>query len=126
MAEERTPLILVADDDEVVRELIVFRMEMSGYEVLQARDGEEAVRMAQERVPDLIVCDVMMPRMNGFETAAALRAKPETSQVPILLLTAKSMEADVARGFAAGATDYIKKPFSPQELSAKISALLRR
>lgn len=118
--------ILVADDDVVVRELIVFRLEMSGYEIIEANDGEEAVRLATEDVPDLLIMDVMMPRLNGFEATERLRAEAATASVPILLLTAKAMEADVERGFAAGANDYIKKPFSPQELLAKIDALLRR
>lgn len=124
MADPRK--VLVADDDLVVRELIVFRLEMSGYEVVEADDGEAAVRLAAEHQPDLVIMDVMMPALNGFEATAKLRAQPETARIPVLLLTAKAMEADVERGFAAGADDYIKKPFSPQELAAKIDALLRR
>lgn len=124
MADARK--VLVADDDVVVRELIVFRLEMSGYEVVEADDGEAAVRLAAEHRPDLVIMDVMMPALNGFEATAKLRAQPETARIPVLLLTAKAMEADVERGFAAGADDYIKKPFSPQELAAKIDALLRR
>jgi DNA-binding response OmpR family regulator len=118
--------ILVADDDVVVRELVVFRLEMSGYEIIEANDGEEAVRLAAEHQPALIIMDVMMPRLNGFEACAQMRENPLTAQIPVLLLTAKTMEADVERGFSVGANDYIKKPFSPQELAAKIKALLAR
>lgn len=118
--------ILVADDDPIVRDLITFRLEMSGYEIIEAEDGESALRLAKERIPDLIIMDIMMPVINGFDATARLRADDATAPIPILLLSAKAMEADVERGFASGADDYIKKPFSPQELAAKIDALLRK
>jgi DNA-binding response OmpR family regulator len=126
VSAERTPRILVADDEEDVRELIVYRLSRSGYDVVEARDGEEAFRLAVDDVPDLAVLDVMMPRLDGYELTRRLRAEPATSRVPIILLTARTQEADVSQGFEAGADDYLKKPFSPDELVARVRAVLGR
>jgi DNA-binding response OmpR family regulator len=120
------PVVLVADDDEDILELITFRLERSGYIVVQARDGEEAWNLAQAEPPDLAVLDVMMPKLDGFELTRRLRAKPETERVPIILLTARAQDADVQQGFDAGADDYLRKPFSPQELRARVQAILGR
>jgi CheY-like chemotaxis protein len=117
-------LILVADDDDDVRELVVFRLERAGYQVVTASDGHEAVEVALERPPDVCVIDVMMPRLNGYEVTERLRASPGLADVPIVLLTASVQEAAVNRGFDAGASDYIKKPFSPQQLLDRIAAAL--
>jgi DNA-binding response OmpR family regulator len=125
-AKDGRPLVLVADDDEDIRSLIVFRLERAGYEVLSAADGETALQLATERRPDLAVLDVMMPKLDGYELTQRLRAQEETSRMPVILLTARAQEADVARGFEAGADDYIKKPFSPQELGARVQAILGR
>ena len=124
--EADAPLVLVADDDADMRALIRYRLERSGYTVITAVDGQEAVALAAEHVPALAVVDVMMPRLDGFEVTRRLRAAPETARVPVILLTARAQEADVAQGFAAGADDYIRKPFSPQELSARVQAILGR
>jgi len=124
--EADAPLVLVADDDADMRELIRYRLERSGYTVVTAVDGQEAVTLAAEHVPALAVIDVMMPRLDGFEVTRLLRAAPETARMPVILLTARAQEADVAQGFAAGADDYIRKPFSPQELSARVQAILGR
>ncbi len=124
--EVEAPVVLVADDDADMRELIRYRLERSGYTVVTAVDGQEAVRLAAEHVPALAVVDVMMPRLDGFEVTRQLRAAPETARMPVILLTARAQEADVAQGFAAGADDYIRKPFSPQELSARVQAILGR
>jgi DNA-binding response OmpR family regulator len=123
---EGQPLVLVADDDEDIRELVTFRLERAGYEVVQAADGDEAFRIAVERLPDLAVLDVMMPKQTGYEVTRAIRAHEATSKMPVILLTARVQEADVAQGFEAGADDYIKKPFSPQELRARVQAILGR
>jgi DNA-binding response OmpR family regulator len=120
------PLILAADDDEDILALVAFRLERSGYAVLQARDGEEALELAIRELPDLAVLDVMMPKLDGFELARRLRAEEATSRIPIILLTAKAQDGDVERGFDVGADDYIRKPFSPQELRARVQSILAR
>jgi len=123
---ETRPVILAADDDEDILELIAFRLERSGYTVLQARNGEEALRLALDRQPDLAVLDVMMPKLDGYEVTTRLRQNQATHRMPVILLTARVQEADIARGFEAGADDYVKKPFSPQELGARVQAILGR
>ena len=125
-AEAALPVILAADDDEDILELVTFRLERSGYTVLQARDGEEAFQLAMEKKPDLAVLDVMMPKMDGFELTRRLRAEESTSRIPIILLTARAQDADLQQGFDAGADDYIRKPFSPQELRARVQSILGR
>ncbi|HET6954406.1 MAG TPA: response regulator [Acidimicrobiales bacterium] len=122
--DDQGAMVLVADDDEDVLALVVRRLERDGYEVLTARDGAEALRLAQEQLPDLAVLDVMMPQLNGYEVTEHLRQDPATARIPIILLTARVQEHDVSRGFQAGADDYIKKPFSPQELRARVQAAL--
>ena len=119
-------LILVADDDDDVRELVVFRLERAGYDVVTAADGEQAVELARERHPDLCVIDVMMPKLDGYQVTRRLRETEGLSTVPVLLLTASVQEAAVAEGFEAGADDYVKKPFSPQELLDRIATVLAR
>jgi DNA-binding response OmpR family regulator len=118
--------VLVADDDDDVLALVVRRLERSGYKVLAARDGAEALRLAQERVPDLAVLDVMMPQLTGYEVTQRLREDPITERIPVILLTARVQEADVNRGFSVGADDYMKKPFSPRELQSRVQAVLGR
>ncbi|MHB1242658.1 MAG: response regulator transcription factor [Gaiellaceae bacterium] len=124
--DEKLPLVLAADDDPLIRELIQFRLERSGYAVVTAENGDDALRLARERRPDLVVLDVMMPGLNGYEVTRRLRADEETRRIPIILLTARVQEADVAQGFEAGADDYLTKPFSPQELRARVQAILGR
>jgi DNA-binding response OmpR family regulator len=125
MSEEQ-PVVLAADDDEDILALVKFRLERSGYTVLQARDGEEALALARERRPDLAVLDIMMPKLDGLELTRRLRAEEATSRMPIILLTARAQDTDVQQGFDAGADDYIRKPFSPQELRARVQAMLGR
>jgi DNA-binding response OmpR family regulator len=120
------PLILIADDDPDILALVSFRLERAGYAVVQALNGEEAVQVALARRPDLAVLDVMMPRIDGYEATRQLRQHEETSRMPIILLTARVQEEDIARGFDAGADDYVKKPFSPQELGSRVQAVLGR
>jgi DNA-binding response OmpR family regulator len=124
--DRQQPVVLAADDDEDILELVAFRLERSGYTVLRARDGEEALRVALEAKPDLAVLDVMMPKLDGFELTRRLRADDATSRMPIILLTARAQDADVQAGFDAGADDYLRKPFSPQELRARVQAILGR
>jgi len=120
------PLVLVADDDPDILDLVRYRLERSGYEVATATDGAEAVRLAGELAPALAVLDVMMPSLDGLEATRRLRGDPATARIPVILLTAKAQDADVQEGFLAGADDYIRKPFSPRELSARVQAVLGR
>ena len=94
--------------------------------MLRARDGEEAVQTALARTPDLALLDVMMPKLDGYQVTEQLRANSSTKYMPVILLTARVQEADVARGIEAGADDYVKKPFSTQELRARVQAVLGR
>lgn len=118
--------ILVADDDADILELVAFRLEQAGHETMRARDGEEALALARERPPALCVLDVLMPKLNGFEVLRALREEDATKSVPVIMLTASVQDRDVARGFEVGADDYMRKPFNPRELQARVEALLRR
>jgi DNA-binding response OmpR family regulator len=126
VSDDGAPLVLVADDDEDILGLVSFRLERSGYEVAAAKDGEEALRLARELSPALVVLDVMMPRLDGYEVTRRLREDEATRGIPVILLTALAQEADVARGFESGADDYLRKPFSPQELAARVQAVLGR
>ncbi len=123
---ERLPLVLAADDDPLILELVQFRLERSGYRVITATNGDDALRLAREHRPDLAVLDVMMLGLNGYEVTRSLRADEETRDIPVILLTARVQEADVSQGFDAGADDYLTKPFSPQELRARVQAILGR
>jgi DNA-binding response OmpR family regulator len=118
--------VLVADDDEDILQLVSFRLERAGYTVVTAADGPQALAAAREHQPDLAVLDVMMPGLNGYEVTRQLRADPATQAIPVILLTARVQEADVSRGFEAGADDYLRKPFSPQELRSRVQAILAR
>jgi DNA-binding response OmpR family regulator len=121
---DRVPVLLVADDDEDILALVQLRLSRSGFEVIVARDGEEALRLTQERLPDLAVLDWMMPKSSGLDVLRAIRAHGATAHIPVVLLTARASEADVQEGLDAGADDYIAKPFSPQELAARVQTIL--
>jgi DNA-binding response OmpR family regulator len=123
---DAAPLVLVADDDPDILDLVRYRLERSGYAVATADTGTEAVRLAGELSPALAVLDVMMPGLTGFDVTRRLRGDPHTAGIPVILLTARAQEADVQEGFAAGADDYLRKPFSPRELSARVQAVLGR
>lgn len=123
-APRERPLVLVADDDADILQLVVYRLERSGYDVVQAADGEQALELATTLQPDLAVLDVMMPKRTGYEVTREIRGNEDIKAMPVILLTARVQEADVARGFEAGADDYLKKPFSPQELRARVQAIL--
>lgn len=118
--------VLVVDDDPDVRDLVALRLRLDGYEVHGEPDGEAGLAAAVALVPALVVADWMMPRLSGLELCRALRREPATAGVPVLLLTARTQEDDVQRAFAAGADDYILKPFSPRELSSRVRAVLAR
>jgi DNA-binding response OmpR family regulator len=118
------PLVLIADDDEDILRLIAVRLGREGYRIVTAANGEQALRIAREQLPDLAVLDVMMPFLTGIEVTERLRA--EGVRLPIVLLTARVREAEISRGFRAGADDYVQKPFSPAELRDRIRAALAR
>ena len=120
------PLVLVADDDPDILALVSFRLARAGYEVVEASDGEQALQAAVERRPDLAILDVMMPKLTGYDVTRRIREDEATRRMPVILLTARVQEADVAQGFETGADDYLKKPFSPQELRARVQAILGR
>jgi two-component system alkaline phosphatase synthesis response regulator PhoP len=121
-----TPLILVADDSRTILSMVASRLERSGYEVVTATNGEEALRLSEERRPSLAILDVEMPKLDGYEVTRRLRANELTATIPIVLLTARDSEEERAAGLEAGATDYITKPFSPQELEARVEQVLGR
>ena len=118
--------VLVVDDDPVIADLVAFRLGRLGLDVSVESDGEAGLAAARQLRPDLVVLDWMMPRMNGLEVCAALRsdADPALARTPVLLLTAKAQEPDLERGFAAGATDFVAKPFSTRELISRVTAAL--
>jgi DNA-binding response OmpR family regulator len=118
------PLVLVADDDEDILLLVTTRLKRDGFEIVQASNGDEALAVARERRPALAVLDIGMPGLDGVEVLEQIRADGDLRAMKVLLLTAKAQESDVRRGFAAGADAYVKKPFSPADLSARVRELL--
>jgi DNA-binding response OmpR family regulator len=115
--------VLVVDDEEAIAEAVRARLESEGYDVLVAYDGPEAIRLCEERRPDLVVLDLMLPGMDGLEVCRAIQRE---RWVPVLMLTARTEEADKVAGFAVGADDYLTKPFSLRELAVRVRAILRR
>lgn len=117
--------ILVADDEPDVLFMTAFSLRtVGGFEVIEARNGLEAVEKAQQSHPDLIVLDIKMPRMNGYEACRKLKEIPELRDVPVIFLSAKGQRQEIEEGISAGAADYILKPFAPEELIAKVRKLL--
>jgi DNA-binding response OmpR family regulator len=120
----RTALLI--DDEPDLVELVRYNLEKENFDVVAAGDGVAGLALADQRKPDVIVLDLMMPRLDGFEVCKRLRASDRTSQIPIIMLTARAAETDKVVGLELGADDYVTKPFSPRELVARIKALLRR
>ena len=116
--------ILVVDDDPVILQLLQVNFEMEGFSVITAADGQEGVERTRADRPDIIVSDVMMPRMSGLELVAELKGDPDTARIPVLLLTAKAQQSDIADGLGRGADDYVTKPFEPLELVDRVNRLL--
>jgi len=119
-----TPKILIAEDERDIRELIVFALQLNGYDVSQAPNGEEAVKKATELIPDLILMDVRMPKMTGYEACEILKADKNTQHIPIVFLSAKGQDAEIQQGKELGAEAYFLKPFSPDELSEDVKEIL--
>ena len=118
--------VLVVDDEPDAVELVAFNLKAAGFEVISAEDGEMALKKARNFAPDLIVLDVMLPSVNGLEVCKILRRDPATSELPIIMLTAKAGEIDRVLGLELGADDYVTKPFSPRELVLRIKNILNR
>ncbi len=123
---QMTPHILVVEDEDSLATLLQYNLQKEGYDVALAGDGEEALLLVDERLPDLIVLDWMLPKISGIEVCRRLRQRNETRNVPIIMLTARGEESDRVRGLDTGADDYVVKPFSMTELTARIRAVLRR
>ncbi len=120
------PFIVIAEDEAAVSELLRYNLEAEGYEAAIAHDGEEAMLLINERVPDLILLDWMLPKVSGIEICRRVRARQTTANLPIIMLTARTEETDRIRGLQTGADDYVSKPFSNNELMARVQAVLRR
>jgi two-component system alkaline phosphatase synthesis response regulator PhoP len=121
-----TQKILVVEDEPDIRKLVQYNLAQERFRVLEAEDGEQALRILQRDKPHLVILDLMLPGLSGLELCKILRDRPETAQVPILMLTAKAGEADKVVGLELGADDYLSKPFSPREMVARVRAILRR
>lgn len=118
--------ILIIEDDSDIVEMITYNLEKEGFKVVFSSNGEDALELLKIEHPNLVLLDLMLPGLDGFEVCSAIRNNDETSHIPIIMLTAKSQEADKIVGFEIGADDYVTKPFSPKELIARIRAVLRR
>ena len=120
------PFIVIAEDEQSVSELLRYNLEAEGYETAIANDGDEAMLLIDERIPDLMLLDWLLPKISGIEICRRVRARQETANLPIIMLTARTEEADRIRGLETGADDYVTKPFSTNELMARVKAVLRR
>lgn len=117
--------VLVCDDDPVILRLLEVNLELEGYDVLSATNGLEAVEVATANDPDLVILDIMMPRMDGYEACERIKANDKTKDTPIIFLSAKAQLADIDRGTVSGVSEYLTKPFDPAELAAVIERLVR-
>jgi DNA-binding response OmpR family regulator len=122
----RRPLILVADDEEDILTLVSFTLRRENYDLLEARDGREALQLALEQSPDLAVLDLKMPHLSGYEVMRKIREHAETTHMPVIVLSAEAQLEKIATALTEGADDYLKKPFSPDDLVARVHALLER
>jgi DNA-binding response OmpR family regulator len=118
------PRVLIADDDALLRSLIEFKLSARGYEVISAADGHEALRLIENERPDLIILDSMMPGMDGFAVLQSIKSKPELASIPVVMLTARKQESDIVGALQQGASDYVTKPFIPEELAMRVARLI--
>jgi DNA-binding response OmpR family regulator len=118
--------ILIAEDERDIRDLITFTLGFAGFDVVAAGNGEEALNLARQEMPDLILMDVRMPRMTGYEACAAMKADAKMKDIPVIFLSAKGQDAEIQTGLQAGAVDYLLKPFAPDQLTARIQAVLAK
>ena len=124
-ASDGAARVLVVDDSEAIRQLIVVNLELEGYDVRSAVDGQQALEVISEWRPDVVTLDVVMPRLGGLETLERLRADPRTADIRVVIVTARAQSADRARGEALGADEYLTKPFEPAELIGVVTRLAR-
>ena len=118
--------IVIAEDEPDIRDLIAFTLRFAGYEVVATSNGEEAVQMASKVIPDLILMDVRMPRMTGYDACRVMKANPNLKDVPVVFLSAKGQESEIATGLEAGAEEYLLKPFAPDQLTTRVKAILSK
>lgn len=118
--------ILLVEDEKNIAKVVTYNLEREGYQVATARDGEEGLAKARKELPDLVVLDLMLPKLDGLDLCRQLKTDPKTARIPIIMLTAKTQEADRVVGLEMGADDYVAKPFSVRELAARVKAVLRR
>lgn len=118
--------ILIAEDERDIRELIMFTLRFAGHEVIPTANGEEAVQAAKQDPPDLIILDVRMPKMTGYQACEFIKNTVELKHIPVVFLSAKGQEAEIRTGMDAGADEYILKPFSPDQLTGKVAEILSR
>jgi len=118
--------ILIAEDEPDIRDLIAFTLRFAGYEVVAAANGKEAVDLAPKEMPDLILMDVRMPIMTGYEACEHFKADPSLKHIPVVFLSAKGQDSEIQTGLAAGAEEYLLKPFGPNELTASLQAILAK
>jgi two-component system OmpR family response regulator len=126
MAEARVPRIFIAEDDEAILDLLVTRLRIAGYRTAQEKDGLRALEAIRRAPPNACVLDVNMPRLNGFQVLRHMKADPLTAHVPVLILTARRAPDDIKTAIRLGATDYLSKPFSHEQLQARVARLLRK
>jgi CheY-like chemotaxis protein len=118
--------ILIAEDERDIRDLVAFTLRFAGHEVFAASNGEEAVELAPRVNPDLILMDVRMPRMTGYEACKILKADPDLKDIPVVFLSAKGQENEIQQGLASGAEDYLLKPFAPDQLTSRVKVILAK
>jgi two-component system alkaline phosphatase synthesis response regulator PhoP len=118
--------VLIAEDEPDIRNLVVFSLQYAGYEVIEALNGEEAIKLAAREQPDLILLDVRMPKMNGYEACSVLKAQESTRKIPVVFLSARGQETEIKHGLELGAEEYILKPFAPDELYQRVGGILER
>ena len=118
--------ILVAEDERDIRDLISFTLQFAGHQVVTANNGEEAVQLALKEIPDLVLTDVRMPKMTGYEACKLIKADPTTQHIPVIFLSAKGQDAEVQTGLDSGADEYLLKPFAPDQLTRKVAEILGR
>ncbi len=118
--------ILIAEDERDIRDLVSFTLRFAGHEVVAVSNGEEAVQAAGQELPDLILMDVRMPRMTGYEACEKIKADAQLQHIPVVFLSAKGQESEIRTGLSAGASEYLLKPFAPDELVIRVQALLKQ
>jgi DNA-binding response OmpR family regulator len=118
--------ILIAEDERDIRDLVAFTLRFAGYEVVAAANGEEAVLLASKEDPDLILMDVRMPRMTGYDACRVMKSNPELKDIPVVFLSAKGQESEIQTGLEAGAEEYLLKPFAPDQLTERVKSILAK